>query len=230
MKNLSVFAAVLISVTFLGCQDTKEASNALPNVEFYKSIGMQIPVETGIRWMDFYNKEHNIQGREGASPYKISPEQLAKVRGSVLGLIGLAFHHALDDAGEHHFIVVPIDITLSVWTGLPGRVYLDANTNTEIPKNVAHAWATNYQNEHPEEVWFHFFGNNIFDEITGISYFTELQIEPALHDVELTPELLLIIENVQNSGSQDSVSIGGRIMSESTVYDASSPCPPCPVR
>jgi len=77
---------------------------------------------------------------------------------------------------------------------------------------------------YPDEVWFHFFGKDIFDEIAAIPYFTTLNIEPAINDQNSTPQLLLIIANEQTN-------TGGRTNSydEAMVYDASSPCPPCAV-
>jgi hypothetical protein len=174
--------------------------------------------------METFRKKNNIQGRVNTSPYSISASQLQAVRFSVLVLIGVAFHHALDDQGTHHFIVSPIDLTFSVWSPLLGGVYLDANTNSMITKSQARSWVENYQEAHPSEVWFHFFGSNIFTEIAAIPFFNTLQIEPAINDVDFTPQLLLIVEDEQTS------SAAGRTQSTMVVYDASSPCPPCPAK
>jgi hypothetical protein len=51
-----------------------------------------------------------------------------------------------------------------------------------------------------------------------------MEIIPATNDLDLTPQLLLVIED-------PNLSNGGRTFSETTtVYDASYPCPRCPVQ
>jgi hypothetical protein len=223
MKKLYVVVAVL-AVSVLGCQDTREETGSTPEIAYQKSIGMQIPVETGLRWMDTYNEVRVKDGRVSTSSYSISASQLQALRSSVLIFVGLAFHHAIDDAGEHHFVVVPVDLTLSLWSSLFPHVYIDANTNTQISRSTALAWVDNYTEAHPNDIWFHFFGSDIFDEIEDIPFFTTMQIEPAINDLDLTPQLLLIIED------EGAVEPGGRTaQSTMVVYDASSACPPCQV-
>jgi hypothetical protein len=223
MKNLFVFATVFFGLSFLGCQDTREENNALPDASFHKSIGTEIPLETGLRWIDAYNNKQQAGGRVKTTLYTISSSQLGTLTTSLTGLIGVAFHHAIDDAGEHHFIVIPVDLTLSLWNPLFSRPYIDANTNTEIDRSVARQWTNNYKNAHPNGIWFHFFGSLIFQEISLIPYFTNLQIVQAINDQDLSPQLLLIVED-------ETEDAGGRLNTSSTkVYDMSSPCPPCPM-
>lgn len=224
MKNLFVFAAVLLMVSFLGCQDTKE-NNQLPDVSSFKSIGTQISLETGLRWMDALNKKQNTQSRGEYSPYQVSASELEILRTSVPYLVGVAFHHAIDNAGVHHFVIIPVDLNLNIWSPQTEGIYVDANTNTTITRNVARQWTENYKQAHPNDIWFHFFGSDIFDEIASIPYFTTLQIEPALNDLNLTPQLLLIVED-----ETEAITNGrGKYAQSTMVYDASSPCPPCPV-
>jgi hypothetical protein len=225
MKNVYVFGAVFLMVSILGCQDTKDGSGQ-PDIAYQKSIGTQISVETATRWMNTLDQKNGTQGREDGSPYSITASRLDQLRSSVDDLIGVVFHHAIDDAGLHHFIILPIDNSLSVWDQTPGRIYVDANTNEEINRSTAARWAEAYKQQHQNEIWFHFFGSNIFDEITAIPYFTTLQIEPALNDLTLAPQVLLIVEDEAQIANT-----GGRYQAESTVvYDASSPCPPCPIQ
>jgi hypothetical protein len=232
MKNLIALAAVTFAVSLLGCQDTKEERTGMPDVSAFKKIGMEIPLETGIEWMSAFEEKYNAQGRLLSPDYNVSDVVLESAFESVTSLTGVAFHHAIDEAGEHHFIVIPVDPSLSLWTNIEGREYIDANTSTVISKEVARAWAQNYEQANPGQIWFHFFGSNIFDEIFDLPYFHNLEIEPAISTLNLTPQLLLIInaDDLVNTDSVDSVSIGGRYKTETTkVYDASSPCPPCPV-
>jgi hypothetical protein len=224
MKNLFVSALVFLALSILGCQDAKDDAYSQPDVEFYKAIGTQIPLETGIRWMQTYDKT-NSQGRQYQTDYVITASQLETLRQSTPLLVGIAIHHGIDTDGTHHFILIPIDATLGLWSLLPGRVYLDANTDSQISASTAHAWALNYTEANPGSIWFHFFGLNVFDEIATIPFFTTLEIVPAINDADLTPQLLLVVEDESQANNP-----GGRSNYQSTmIYDASSPCPPCPV-
>lgn len=223
MKNLFSFTVVFLAVSMLACQDTKdEPISVLHDVAYYKTIGTQIPVETGLRWMDIYDQKSDLSGRRNPK-YVVSANQLKTSLQSVENLTGVAFHHALDDNGAHHFIIIPVDESLSIWKSIPGRVYIDANTNTEISRSDARKWAKNYEEANADGIWFHFFGSNIFDDISTIPYFTKMNIRPAIKDLDLSAQLLLIIHK-GNLGLSS-----GRLSSDDTViYDASSPCPPCP--
>jgi hypothetical protein len=228
MKNLFVFAAIFLGVSFFGCQDAKEEIHN-PDISFYKAIGTQIPFETGMRWMKAYYEKPlasgklDLLGLLDLTPYTVSSENLQLASESVDNLVGIGFQHAIDDNGVHHFILIPFDESLGVWTNIAGRIYIDSNTDSPISQETAHAWALRYQGLHPNEIWFHFFGSDIFADMQTLSFFSEFEIEPALNDLNLTPQLLLLVEdNLLGS-------ITGRLNSQSTMtYDASSPCPPCP--
>jgi hypothetical protein len=224
MKKLLYVVVAYLGVSLLACQDGKvERDNILANVEFYKNIGKRIPNETAVRWMELYQSRTSSTGRLGTSNYSVTAENMQSVLSSVSSLTGVAFHHALDETGKHHFILIPVDETLTVWTSIPGRKYFDANTDSEISQETARQWAANYETTHPGKVWFHYFGRAIFDEILSISFFQTLQIEPALSDLDLTPQLLLVITN------GNTLLTGRTEMDDAAVYDVSSPCPPCAV-
>lgn len=223
MKNLVAFVAVAIAVSLLGCQDTRE-DRGLPDVSAYKKVGMEIPLETGLQWMEAYQKKHNPQGRLLLPDYEVSDVLMEDLLESVNGLVGVAFHHAIDASGTHHFLVIPVDGTLSLWNNVEGRIYVDANTNTIISQETARTWAQNYETANPGQIWFHFFGSDIFDEMVALPFFNNVQIEPAINILNLTPQLLLIVS------ADGLLGLGGRQRTESSkVYDASNPCPPCPV-
>lgn len=184
---------------------------------------MRIPSETGMRWIEVYNKKNNIQGRLGLTGYSVSATQLTAVLNSIPQLTGVVFHHGTDALGVHHFMIIPIDESLRIWNSIPGRIVIDANTNTAISLSTANNWATNYELTHPGEIWFHYFGRNIFDEIAAVSYFDQMNIVPAINDMNLLPQLLLII-------SDEPLSTSGRVSEDRMrIYDASSACPPCAV-
>lgn len=225
MKNLlTLFIFTTLTVVF-GCQESKDSAVAKKDLTYYKNIGHQITIETGQRWIDTYNERNNIEAsRLTLSPYAVDATRLEEALASVPDLLGVGFHHAIDDNGRHHFIVIPVTTSFDVWSAIPGRIYLDANTDTEISRAEAREWAQRYEDAYPNQVWYHFFGKNIFEEIPTIPYFETLNIVPALNNLDLSPQLLLIIFNDANL-------FGGRLKGDNgtVVYDASSPCPPCPV-
>jgi hypothetical protein len=226
MKSLILFIGLYFALSLLSCQDSREdikipASDHLA----YKSVGQEIPFETGMRWIDLYKEKNNDQGRLISLGYEVSDNNLEALLHSVPDLNGVAFHYGLDASGRRHIMVIPIDGSLLVWASIPGRIILDANSNTVISQSTAQAWALNYQAAHPQEIWFHFFGANIFDEIVQIPYFDSIDIQPALSDLNLSPQLLLIIW----SDPLDLLLGRGKESFNGKVYDASNPCPPCAV-
>jgi hypothetical protein len=224
MKAFVTLASLFIAAVILSCQDSKEiAPDANQNIGFYKNIGAQISVETANRWIDAYQKLNN-DGRIDLFPYTISKDLIESALESVTDPVGVAFHHGIDDEGEHHFIAIPVDGALSVWSDTPGKIYVDANNDEVISWEVARSWASAYEEQNPNQVWFHFFGVNIFNEMSTLSYFRKVDVVPALNDLDLTPQVLLIVRNI------NSLSNGRGLDGGSTVYDMSSPCPPCPYK
>lgn len=233
MRSYIIVITMYFTLLPLACQDTGEDLRNTPSdIVFYKSIGKQIPFETGMRWMEFYKKQNSHhegradnQGRTdiAAYTYAIPASQVEVMLQSVSGLTGVAFHYGIDELGTTHIMAIPVDESLRLWSSIPGRIFVDGNTGNEITQSVARAWAQNYQHANPVGVWFHFFGQNIFSEIIAIPYFNTLDIEPAINDLDLTPQLLLIIWN------ENAIANGRTTAEECVVYDASSPCPPCAV-
>jgi hypothetical protein len=231
MKKLLFFAIAYLGISLLGCQDGMDENQFLDrDLIHYRNIGEEIPVETGVRWIQAYRSREQKAGRVELlfTNYSVSASKLEQLLTSVDGITGVAFHYALDAFGQRHFILIPVDESLSLWESDDEKKYIDANTNTFISKQTAQTWTANYEAANPGEIWFHFFGSDIFDEILTISYFEDLLIEPALNDLNLSPQLLLIILN--GGGFLDDL-LGGRAKEgeQGRVYDASSPCPPCAV-
>jgi hypothetical protein len=180
--------------------------------------------------MEYYRNKNNEEGRLGLGlglfSYTVSATQVEALVQSVSGLTGVAFHYATDENGNQHILLIPVDTSLSLWSSIPGRIFIDANTGDAISQSVAQTWAQNYKDAHPFSIWFHFFGKDIFDEILVIPYFDTLDIEPAINILNLTPQLLLVVWN------NDILPLGnGRTMDEGgKIFDASNPCPPCGVQ
>lgn len=221
MKNLVYFSVALFAISLLACQDGKDEAKNITDLSFYRKIGNQIPTETGYRWIDLYRTRLNLAGREKPSGYALSKENLAEVSASVDQLVGIAIQHGIDESGAHHFLIIPVDETLQIWS--TDKTIIDTNTDAPVSYEVARQWAKNYQSENPESLWFHFLGSHVFDEMNSISFFEYIQIEPAISDVNFAPQVLLIINDLNASS-------GGRgEMEESVVFDNTFPCPPCPL-
>jgi hypothetical protein len=232
MKRSIVVTGVCLALAFYACQENREdLRGPVAKRDFYKTVGEQIPFETGMEWIEYYkwteyNKNAKLQPGRIQSPasYNVPAAELTRMLQSTADLIGVALHYAVDDLGDQHILLLPVDGSLTLWSSTSPRVILDANTGVEIPQDQASAWAQNYKDANPTAVWFHFFGRNVFDEMQTIPYFYSLNIEPATNVLDLTPQLLLIIWN-------EELNSGGRTNNMyATVYDASNACPPCAVR
>lgn len=224
--NFRLLPALVIGIACSSCQYTKDdASKPITEKDTYQTVGEEIPYETGMEWIEFYRKKQYSQGRLDAMlSYKVSGKNLDTLLNSVSNLVGIAFHYALDEAGQEHVIAIPIDESLDLWSLASDRILIDANTDSPVSSAVAAAWSQNFQKAHPDDIWFHFFGKNIFDDMRALPYFDNIDIEPAINVSNLTPQLLLVVTN-------DDLSSVGRTASDApgTVYDASNPCPPCAV-
>src|SRR5687768_17083084 len=167
MNRFIIFSLLCVALGLFACQETKEdLKNPVSEKDLYKTIGEEIPYETGMEWISFYRQQNLAHGRvDGASLYNLSSAQLTSVLESTAEIIGVAFHYAIDETGNTHILTIPLDGTLNLWSALPGRIYIDANSGEAINQDLAAKWAQNYKDAHPDEIWFHFFGKNIFDEM-----------------------------------------------------------------
>jgi hypothetical protein len=221
MKNVFGFVIVFLGCSLLSCQDSnEELKPSSPDISQLKTVGMKIPTEAAVSWIEAYN-ERNTSSRLDGVLYSVNSAEMEKLLSSVDDLIGVAFQYGLDENGVTRVIAIPVDTSLTLWTPVSGRIYIDANTSTEISRSTAHDWALNYQTAYPTSIWFHYFGANIFDEIVSSSDFVSIDIVPALNILNMSPQLLLIV------GSSESIL--GRTNTETSVYDASYPCPKCAV-
>jgi hypothetical protein len=218
MKKLVYFSVAFFALSFLACQDDRDEVKNTADVSYFRNAGMQIPTETGYRWMDLYRTKQHLSGRVKPSGYALSKEHLAELSNSVDELVAVAFHHAVDDAGQHHFLIIPLDETLKLWSN--DKAVFDANENVVITADVAHEWTQNYQNANPDGIWFHVFGKHVVDEISAIPFFEYIQIEPAINDANLLPQVLLIVNDLSLDASS-----GGREQAQAFVFDGSVLCP-----
>lgn len=219
------FSATIVCATIFlaACQETKEeVKSPLSQQDLYKAIGEEIPFETGMAWIEFHNRKKSTKGRIESFPeYKIPAGQVKTMLSSVNGLVGVAFHYGIDDFGASHILTIPVNESMQLWSLIPGRVIIDANTGTEIGQDLAHTWAENFKTSNASGVWYHFFGKNVFDDMQALPYFESVDIKPATNSEDLSPELLLVIWN------ETQISLGRTTAEGGTVYDASNACPPC---
>lgn len=202
---------MLLAAALISCHDVRDTNPASVQ-KFDKTVGQQISLDIAMHWIDLYH-QNTSDKRNTAALYSINADHLEAIIPYAADA-GLAFHHAIDDAGTYHILVIPVGSTLL----FDAPVLLDANTNTVIEESTARAWADNYKEANPEKIWYHFFGLDVFNEITQSS-FSYFDIEPAINDAG-KPQLLLVVW-------PDSASNGRTETASPKVYDFSNPCPPC---
>ena len=223
MNRFLSLSIVSAAIFFVACQESKDDLKApLSEKDLYRSIGEEIPFEVGMSWIDFHNRKRTTMGRIDSLPAcEIPVDKLRLMLSSVNELVGIAFHYGIDDFGTYHILAIPVNQSMELWPSIPDRVIIDTNSGIEISQEVAHAWAESFKATNPSEIWYHFFGKKVFDEMLTIAYLEAVDIQRATHTQELTPELLLVIWNNQP------VSAGRTTAVDGTVYDASNACPPC---
>ncbi len=214
---LSLIAVGLV----FSCQEPREVADHTPDLRTYQNVGTKIPTETGARWLEAFNTKYNNGARPRRLIYSVSGSLLSQSL-SIPELTGVAFHYGLDENGVKHIIVIPVDSKLRLWNFVEGRIYVDANSDTIIPKSTAEEWTERFRSQNPNGIWFHYFGRNIFDEILTFPNLTSVYIAPAINDLDLSPQLLLIVGLDFNLLGRTDSEQGG-------VYDASYPCPKCAV-
>jgi len=196
-----------------GCSDTRVNSPAPTEKKLSKTVGEQISLGIAERWMEIYNQSNAGAKSEDIS-YSITPDHLRAVASDATEA-GIAFHHAIDDVGHHHILIIPVKDGALL---KDSPVLIDANTDAVISASIAKTWTNNYEKAYPEQGWYHFFGYDVFDEIIQSS-FSHIDIEPAIND-EGKPQLLLVVwPETETNGRTEATT--------PTVYDMSNLCPPC---
>lgn len=214
--------AFSVALCWTACQESKDLNHPVSEAERYKKIGEEIPFETGMQWIAFYREKQAAHGRLSLlSTYQVPAENMRLMLQSTPALTGIAFHYGIDQDGIAHILLIPVDETLELWSSEASRMFIDSNTGNAITYGLAYEWAQNYKELYPQDIWFHFFGRDVFDQMFSLPYFQKVSIEPATNDTDLTPQLLLVVwdESADSSGRKK--------YSPGTVYDASNACPPC---
>lgn len=215
MKKQSVFFAALVSAFAMSCREAADNTSAATELRQQEvAVGQQIPLATAERWISFY-KEESSKGRIQDAAYRIDAAMLKQLLDAVTDESGFALHHATDEEGVHHVLITAMGGNHNLWQA----PVADANTGTLLPGSTAMAWAAKYTSTHVGQIRYHFFGMDVFNEISNNTAFNYMDIVPALNDSS-EPQLLMMVWN--NKGLE-----GGRTKEvPAVVYDVSSPCPP----
>jgi hypothetical protein len=213
-----ILSAISLILLLCACSDSNQnLETKKHNSVLDKTVGERIPTDVANKWIDSF-RDNIGSGRQQNFQYAVSAQPLDQILTSI-PLMGLAFHYALDDAGTLHVLILAVSEDEKLWSLNSNRICIDANTNSLIDEALAKTWTQNFKDKHPDEIWYHFFGWNVLNEMKTVSWFQEFRIVPALND-EGIQQLLLVI-------SRDSDTDDGRVLEESIVYDKGGLCPPC---
>ncbi|HEY0652420.1 MAG TPA: hypothetical protein VGD65_04790 [Chryseosolibacter sp.] len=209
-----IFLLLTLITCIVACQDSKDAAQNLPR-RYDPSVGSQIPLNVAYAWVANFGGSV-AAGREQSS-YSFSAATLGQLLSATEGP-GVVFHHATDGNGAPRMMMFTL--------GAEGELFqsdiLDLSTGAILNAETAQQWAAAYAAAHPATPWYHFFGNDIFTEIQSNEAFEYVNVVRALNN-EGEEQVLLFVYNTKNIQ-------GGRIEGEEvTVYDVSSPCPPCEI-
>jgi hypothetical protein len=211
MKKFFVFT-MLMSL-LLSCQEPKEnAGQKLPK-QYDRRVGEQIPLEVANRWANNFSGT-TTTGRQQSS-FSVEADVLSELLVSIDEKLGVILHHATDESNTNHLLIFTMSNDGQLFNG----DILDASSGKLISATIAKSWAVNYAESHPVTPWYHFFGSDVFSEIQSNAGFDYVDIVRGLNETD-EEQLLLFVYNTK-------VISGGRTLAEVTVYDKSSPCPPC---
>lgn len=182
----------------------------------YENVGARIPHEVANRWLARH-EQNGAESSEEPIPHATAAE-LTAVLDAVPDRFGVVFHHALDDAGDHHLLTTAIGDDIGLWES----PILDATTHRMLEDTEARMWAERYVDAHPGEVGYFFFGRHVIDEIAGTPGFERLDLRSAIGD-DGAPKLVLMAWNDDGAPGFRSGEL------DPTPYDSGDPCPPsCP--
>jgi hypothetical protein len=215
MKKLIVIFLSIVSMN--SCQDSVTTPTMKRHDSpLHKAVGAKISSEDAVRWISAYQSRLE-QGRVQETSHVVTASTFDSILSSP-DLLGVAFHYAVDDVGNHHVLLLPMDETTHLWSLTNDRVCIDANIDTILDEVTAKRWVLNFTNKFPDHIRYHFFGSDILFEMRRLSAFEQFSITPAIDD-ELQLQLLLIVGKID-------LAAGGRTMDNGDVFDRSVNCPP----
>src|SRR5689334_8084587 len=103
------FTAMLLASALIGCHDARD-TNPASIQKFDKTVGQQIPLNIASHWMELYDKNASAH-RSDRSSYSITADHLKAIV-PYASDAGLAFHHAIDDTGTYHILIIPVATSL----------------------------------------------------------------------------------------------------------------------
>jgi hypothetical protein len=223
MKNIIYGLSLSVLVFLIACSDSSvnvKSENQSSKKAFDRTVGAVIDREVGLKWITRFTTM-KISAKDEASYFFVTQSNLQKLLGSSNNVEGLTFHHAIDDSGNYHIIVIPVDSGLRIWTSsLSNRIFIDANSNSIIDLEDARKWIERYQQENPLNAfskYFHFWGTDIFLEIIKSKDF---EVKRAVDDDGKSTMVLLTYPGDNNARARS-------LSSAVTIYDMNRGCPPC---
>lgn len=213
MKKVLISLAIAVSIA--ACHEGDKVQDSKIN----PGVGHEIPSSLAYKWIQ--NKTGSSNGRDVVYDGKVSAENLELLIKSVYNPIGVAFHYG-DKSGEETITLVPVDMSQRLSYNSP---VIDVSTDEIIDPADAKMWTDKFKSDHPDDIWYHFFGINVINEIISNNNFNYLNVAKAIND-EGKPQMILLVYNNKNAAGRandDEPNEG----SEPKTYDASNPCPPC---
>lgn len=215
MKTTNYFAFVVAILLLSQCDERVASTNSeAANTIFTKTVGGPISAELAAQWVS--RKQSHSSGRE--ENFSVSAEQLQTLLSQTDNKLGVTLHHAESPDGEHHLIVAPVKSDLQSWTNGP---VLDAVSNELVDATLAKSWVTTFKGKNPDGPWSHFYGMDLFDEITTMSGFSRIDFVAGEDEQGQSP-MLIFAWSASPTGN-------GKSKEESSVYDRGYVCPTvCP--
>lgn len=211
-KNLLIFCLLILVLSSCDHAIEKKENDSAENI-FTKSVGGPISSEVAARWV-----ERKIRASGRQESFSVTADNLNVLLERVDNKLGVILHHAQNPDGEHHIFIAPVKSDLQSWSN--GEV-LDATSNEFVDASLASGWAFAHKALNPQGPWSHFYGIDLFDEITSTIGFSRMDIMPGEDDGGQSPILLYV-------WTESSIA-NGKIKSEASVYDRGAVCPPvCP--
>jgi hypothetical protein len=205
MKKI-ITCLVLFSI-LINCQESKE--NIAEN-KFSKNVGQQIPNDVAERWAERFKKT-NASGR--IDNFSLNISILQSFLESPEDMVGVSFHHAIDNHGQYHILATRVN------EGEPPLTSAAIDVN-EGPIGIATAqdWALRYKTENPHATWSHFFGIYVFERIFLTSDAEQIDLVQGTDDLGRGQLLMYVWSSPEYAGRTQG--------EELTVYDKSVVCPP----
>lgn len=207
---MKIFArTIFLFFVIFSCKD----SSIVPSDQvsyFNKNVGSRIPLATAEAWIGRFDRSN---GRTKTDDLVISAEKLKSLLDPIDEKLGVSFHRAITSEGHYRTLLIGVYMNGSL-----GTAY-DLESGNSISENIRIDWCLRYKEQNVKGPWSHFFGIEVFNQITASDGFEKLGVHFGLNDENVTQLILLAWSTEHSTGRSESA----------TAYDMSFPCPnTCP--